>query len=270
MKLYFTTFFLVSTFLFNIAAKAETLLIPDSTVTFESYQIKCKEAGYLCTPKYFLESIVQKPTPQFTKFIDSIDLSNKLFLDSAAKTIQGILQSEMISPIQLDMLLRLLQQINSSGTTTKNKELVTELQLILSTVNSSNKIFPSDPEFISFFKTTFTKSQFAKIKSSYLKLPYAEISFNHDLKIAFTNSDNQVNGFNLVEGTCEQSRLVMEIEPVSWKILSNNFCGWAKNIQQASTSTFSTIKENKGWLLVGGLVLGAVLLSRQYEVQLQF
>lgn len=270
MKLITMMFLSVFFFLFECKAKAETLLVPDSTVTFDWYQTKCQETGYLCTSKYLFESIVQKPTPQFTQFIDSIDLSNKVFIDGASKNILRILQTEMISPIQLEMLLRLLVQISTNDTTSKNKELITELQFILSTLNSTTKAVFSDPEFITFFKTPFSKVQFEKVKSSYLKLPFAVISFNKNIKYAFTNSNNLMTSENLVDGTCEQSHLKMETEPVSWKVLSNNSCGWTQSLKQTSTATYSTLKENKGWVLVGGLVLGAILISNQYEVHFQF
>ena len=270
MKKFLALFFLVFAFNFHLKADAETLLVPDATVTFDLYQTKCQETGYICTSKYFYDSIVQKPTPQFTEFIDSIDLSNKAFVDGASKKILRILQAEMISPLQLDMLLRLLVQINTNETNSKNKELITELQFILSTFNSSNKTVPLDPEFIVFFKTPLSKVQFEKIKSSYLKLPYAEIFFNHDIKYAVTNSNVPTADHNLVEGTCERSHLTSEVEVVSWKVLSNESCGWSQTLKQASTSTYSTLKENKGWVLVGGLVLGAILISNQYEVHFQF
>ena len=68
--------------------KAQTVLIPDSTVTSEAYFKKCQLDGYICVQNFQIQTLQKKATPQFDAFIDSIDLGNKTFLTGMTKQIQ--------------------------------------------------------------------------------------------------------------------------------------------------------------------------------------
>ena len=104
---------------------AQTVLIPDQWVSAEDYLTKCKMDGYICVQNFQLTNIQEKPTPLFDELIDSIDLSNKVFLTALPKKIQHILQVEMISADQLNMLVRLLEPIESSD----NRLILSEVKL---------------------------------------------------------------------------------------------------------------------------------------------
>ena len=123
--------FFIVIMLFTISLRAQTLLVPDSSVGIDSYNAKCEVAGYICTQKYFLEQVIASSTPLFDKMMDSLDLSQVIFLDSAPQQIQNLLQQEMLSLNQLEMLIRLLEQINAAQPVSKNKVLLAELNWIL-------------------------------------------------------------------------------------------------------------------------------------------
>lgn len=260
------TFFLS---FFCVHVQADTLLIPDATITIDRYNEKCQLDGYVCTQKFFLEKELQNSTPQFDTFIDSMDLTNKDFLDSVQKNIQNILQSEMISLSQLDMLARLLEQVNSQNLTNPIK-LSDEIKFIQQEITSNNKSMAKDAEFVVYFKTVISKKTFNKIKPSFLNLPYTVITFNHLPTHTFTKNKIIDEDLFLVKGTCEKANVESEINSLSWKILSESSCGWSQTLTQSSSKIYSTIKENKSWIFVGALAIGTFILANQYEVSFQF
>ena len=254
-----------------LLAAADTLLVPDQSVSAEKYFSKCHLPGYQCTSKYFIDHELTSATPQLDSFLETIDLSNKTFVDSAQKKIQVIIQSEMISISQLDMILRLLEQMNSQNLAKPNR-LAEEIKFIRAGLTTDLKIPVDELETdqVVYFKTLMTKNKFLKIKASYLSLPYTVTSYNHIP--AHRTTKDQFNGSdeNLISGACETAKLTTEIESVTWKVMSENSCGWTQSLTQSTSSVVTTVKENKNWFITGAVVLGAIILASKYDVTFQF
>ena len=250
---------------------ADTLLIPDQSVSLEKYLAKCRLPGYQCTNKYFNDHEISAATPQLDSFLDSIDLSNKDFVDSAQKKIQSILQNEMISVAQLDMILRLLEQMNTQNSG-KPARLAEEIKFIRLGLTADLKVPIEELEIenVVYFKTLMTRNKFLKIKASYLSLPYSVISFNHIPMHKTTKDQFENSKDDLIMGTCETAKLATEIDVVSWKVMSEDSCGWTQSLTQNTTSAMTTVKENKNWLITGALILGALVLANKYDVSFQF
>lgn len=246
------------------------LLVPDSTVNFENYSEKCTQENYQCTFKYFANLEMQKPTPTFDAFIDAIDLTSKTFIDAIPKSIQNILQTESISAEQLEMLVRLLDQVSEQAKDSKMaKQLNNELKYVLSQLPTEN-FQPNKESFVIFFKKPMSTEAFRKIKKSYLALPYTQINFNQIPKKAFLNDKNVVAAEPLVTGQCQTASLNFEAQTNSWKIMSEKSCSWSEGFSNSTTGITTTLKENKGWVLTGALLVGAAILASQYEVSFQF
>lgn len=267
MKSLFLSIFLLTPLLAN----ADMLLVPDQSVSLEKYLSKCHLSGYQCTSKYFVDHEIFAATPQLDNFLDSIDLSNKEFVDSAQKKIQLILQKEMISVSQLDMILRLLEQMNSQNLV-KPARLVEEIKFIRAGLTSESKVSfdESEVEYVVYFKTLMTKNKFLKLKTSYLSLPYSVIAFNHIPIHRSTKDQFQTVSENLISGTCESAKLMTEIDVVTWKVMSEDSCGWTQSLNQNTSSVMSNVKENKNWYITGALVLGAIVLANKYDISFQF
>ncbi len=265
MKIF--TIFLLNSIIFS-GAKADTLLIPDNSISIEVYNNKCHADGYQCTQKYFLDQVIAKPTPLFDLFMESLDLSNKEFINSAVKNIQNLLQQEMITVSQLEMLERLLSQLQTANVS-RADQLLKEVELIQLEFKKEKLSGLTEEKFIVYFKTPLPISKFNKLKKSYLNIPYIEINYN------LTPRLSSLKGLlpetvELVVGVCENARLTADTDYPSWKIFSNASCGWAKTVAQNATSFATAVNNNKGWLLIGALTLGAVMLANHYEVQFQF
>ncbi len=261
------TIFLLNLIMFTVA-KADTLLIPDNTVSFEVYNNKCHADGYQCTPKYFVDQVMAKPTPLFDSFMETLDLSNKEFINGAVKNIQNLLQQEMITVLQLEMLERLLSQLQAANLS-RADQLLKEVKFIQLELQKEKQNGSTDEKFIVYFKTSLPISKFIKMKKSYLNIPYVEINYNLTPRYSSLKG-LQSETVELVAGVCESARLTIDTDYPSWKIFSNASCGWTKSISQNATSFATAVNNNKGWLLVGALTLGAVMLANHYEVQFQF
>ncbi|MFZ3230814.1 MAG: hypothetical protein WA160_11465 [Pseudobdellovibrio sp.] len=261
MKIFFILFYF-STIQQTYAA---TLLIPDSTVSVENYNKKCQIDGYLCTQKYFLNQEFQKPAPLFNALIDSIDLSDKSFVNNLTKNVQTILKTEMISTEQLEMLIRLLDQVEEINKESKViKQIALELKYILSSIPPEKDIDLMQGKFIVFFKKHISIDSFKKIKKSYLNIPYQEIRFNQFPLVSSNQNESLVSGF------CESAKVSANIENIQWQILSEKSCSWTESFGKSTTGITTTIKEHKGWLITGALILGVAILTSQYDVKLQF
>lgn len=262
---------LLMTVLNSNVALADMLLIPDSTISIEQYASKCQLDGYSCTQKYFYEQQVQQSNPLFDKLIDSIDLSNKNFVDTLPKSIVNILQKEMISLEQLEMLMRLLEQTQDHSKEAKSiKQLTDELTYIQNSIPTEKNFNMNQEKFIVFFKKPFSVEAFKKIKKSYLNLPYAEISFNQLPVLNSMKGTNFSAPEALVTGICEKANIQEDIKTTQWKIMSDKSCSWSESLATSTSGFTSTIKENKGWLITGAVLIGAAILASQYEVKFQF
>lgn len=258
---------LVPIFILSFETKAQTILIPDQTVAAQDYVAKCQQPGYTCVQKYLIDQTVEKPSVLFDALIDSIDVSNKLFIDTLPKQVQNILQSEMISFEQLEMLIRLLEQSQDGAKDLKTtSQLISELKYIQSASTSVNAPNFSSEDVVVFFKRPYSHENFQKLKKSYLNLPYVEIRFASAPNLNFTKSKVQNTANSLVTGTCENAVISPVITTTQWKILSEKSCGWSETLNKSSSGFTTTIKENKGWILTGALIIGAALLTKQYEV----
>ena len=250
---------------------AETVLVPDDSIGIEQYTAKCHLDGYTCTQKYFYDEQVQKPTPQFDALIDSIDLADKNFVANLPKTVQNILQKEMVSIEQLEMMMRLLEQSQDQIKEMKAiKQLTDELRYIQTSLPNDKTFNLNQEKMVVFFKKVFTVEAFKQIKKSYLNLPYVEIYFN---KVPVTNSmktKSYAATENLVNGICENANISGNVALTQWKVMSKKSCGWSESITKSTSGFTSTIKENKGWLITGAVLIGAAILASQYEVKFQF
>ncbi len=259
------------TLLLPFICAADTLLIPDQTVSQTRYLTKCHAVGYQCTTKYFADHELASITPRLDAFFDSVDLTNKEFVDTAQKKIQLIIQDEMISISQLDMILRLFEQMNAQSLG-KSGRLVEEIKFIRQSLPNDSKAAydESEVETVIYFKTTLPKSKFLKLKQSYLSLPYTVITFNHAPIHTTTKEKLAAGSPALVTGVCEKAQLNNEIEGMPWNVMSEASCGWTQSLAQNTSSVMTTVIENKGWLLVGALTIGALVLANKYDISFQF
>lgn len=269
MKNAFLTLVLI--FVTPLLSFADTLLIPDQTVSIEKYFAKCHLNGYLCTTKYFIDREISAGTPQLDAFFDSVDLANKDFVDTAQKKIQSILQTEMISVSQLDMVLRLLEQMNSQNLG-KPARLIEEIKFIR--LGLSSDFTPSadglESEMVVYFKTVLPKNKFLKIKPSYLGLPYTVLNFNRAPLRTTTKDRLEVTKNDLIAGLCENAKPTFEIDSTTWKVMSAASCGWTQAVSQNTSTAMAVVKENKSWIVVGALAIGAIVLASKYDVSFQF
>lgn len=250
---------------------ADTLLIPDSSISIENYASKCQLDGYSCTQKYFYEQQLQQQNPLFDTLIDSIDLSNKNFVEALPKSIVNILQKEMISFEQLEMLMRLLEQTQDHSKETKSiKPLIDELTYIQNSIPTEKNFNMNQEKFIVFFKKPFSVEAFKKIKKSYLNLPYSEISFNQLPVLNSMKGARFSAPEALVTGVCEKANVQEDIKTTPWKIMSDKSCSWSESLATSTSELTSTIKENRGWFITGAVLIGAAILASQYEVKFQF
>lgn len=250
---------------------AETVLVPDSSVSIEQYTAKCRMDGYTCTQKYFYDEQMQKPTPLFDALIDSIDLTDKNFVANLPKTVQNVLQKEMVSVEQLEMMMRLLEQSQDQNKEAKAiKQLTNELKYIQSSLPNDKTFNLNQEKFVIFFKKAFTVDSFNKIKKSYLNLPYTDVSFNYVPVVNSMKTKSYAANENLVTGVCENANISGNITLTQWKVMSEKSCGWSESLTKSTSGFTSTIKENKGWLITGAVLIGAAILASQYEVKFQF
>lgn len=257
--------------LLPLLSSASTLLIPDSSVSYEKYTDKCRLEGYQCTAKFFTDKALLSASPQMDSFLDSIDFSNKEFVDGAQKKIQAILQTEMISATQLDMIQRLLEQMNSQNLGKPGK-LIEEIKFIRQGLSPEALAVADgrEAETVIYFKTVLSKTKFLKIKPSYLHLPYVLITYNQVPVHALMPVRNLAETFPLVTGTCETAKVNAELDVNSWNVMSEVSCGWTQSLTQNTSGMVSTVKENKGWLIIGALTIGALILANKYDVSFQF
>ena len=245
---------------------AQTVLIPDQMVSAEDYLTKCKMDGYICVQNFQLTNIQNKPTPLFDELIDSIDLSNKVFLTALPKKIQHILQVEMISADQLNMLVRLLEPIESSD----NRLILSEVKFISSMLTSEKKLTNFDEDFIIFFKIPIKKANFEKIKKSVFDLPYYEVVYNRLAQPRSTNGKNTPDFEFLISGTCKKFTTNLETEPMKSKIYFEKSCSWTDGFEESTQKMYHAVSENKHWIITGVLILSAALVANQYEVTFQY
>ena len=255
----------------SYSAVAQTLLVPDESIHASDYTEKCQREGYTCIQNFLLTQKIHEPTPLFDTLMDTMDLNEQNFLSSLPKQVQKIIESESVSLEQLEMLVRLLEQAD----TRNSLRLLNELKFIVSAIPTDKKVSPLDGDYILFFKTPLSKKEFHSIKKSYLDIPYFTMTFNRLPQRQSTKTLNQSysqkENFSeyLVKGTCQTATILFEVGTESWKILSEKSCGWSSGL--ASTlGLFTTLKENKHWIITGALVIGAAVLANQYEVQFQF
>ncbi len=261
---------LITTFLISLLtnqfAFAQTVLIPDRLVSAEDYLAKCKLDGYICVQNFQLKVIQEKPTPLLDELIDSIDLSNKDFLIGLAKKVRHILQTEMISADQLDMLIRLLESIESSET----RLLLAEVKFISNTLAGEKKLTHFDEDFIVFFKIPLKIANFYKIKKSLIDLPFYEVTFNRLAQQRTTNGKNTSEPEFLISGNCEKFTNNLDTEPTKSKIYFEKSCGWTNRFQESSEKMYHGLNENKNWILTTALILGAAVIANQYEFKIQY
>ncbi|MBC7464685.1 MAG: hypothetical protein H7256_01720 [Bdellovibrio sp.] len=262
---------LIITVLSTNTVFAETILVPDSSVSFEDYSAKCRIEGYTCTQKFFYDEQLQKPTPQFDALIDSIDLSDKNFVLTLPKNVQNILQKEMVSIEQLEMMMRLLEQTHDQSKDLKAvKQLMDELKYVQSSLPTDKNFNLNQEKFVIFFKKVFTAEAFKQVKKSYLNLPYTDVSFNSIPVFSATKGKSFAARENLVTGVCENAAINGNVNLSQWKVMSEKSCGWSEGFNKSTSGITSTIKENKGWFITGAVLIGAAILASQYEVKFQF
>ena len=246
--------------------KAQTVLIPDSTVTSEAYFKKCQLDGYICVQNFQIQTLQKKATPQFDAFIDSIDLGNKTFLTGMTKQIQQILKQEPISIEQVNMFIRLLEQAE----TVQSQLLVNELKFVLGALKSERKFTLTKEPFIIFFKTPLSLANFTKMKKSVLELPFYAIDFNQEPSLQKTTDKTNSPTEYFVTGQCDAAKPSADFEGSKWQIMSEQSCGWSKSFSDSSKTVYKKLDQNKHWILTGALVIGAAILASQYDVQLQY
>lgn len=264
------SFLLIFSFLFALLSNdtifAQTLIIPDSTVSAETYAEKCELEGYLCIGTFQFKNIVVEETPLFDSFIDSLDLSSKTFLATLPKKIQSILQDEVISTDQLEMLVRLLEQTQ----TEQSRMLLNELNFVTKLIQKEQRVVNFNQDFVVFFKVPMKKANLQKIKKSLIAFPYHEVTYNREILRKLTTSKQTELADYLVTGSCENAVTSVANDSVKWKILSEKSCGWSKSLTQTTGTIYKTAKQNKGWIATGALLIGAALLANQYEVKFEF
>lgn len=238
---------------------AEILLVPDNSVANEDYQSKCHKQGYICTQKYFFNEESNKDTPLFNRLIDSMDLNDSRFTSNLPNEVKNILQNEMISEEQLEMLVRLLTQTDEITKDSKAiKPLLSEMKYIQTTIPKDSAFDFSAESFVVYFKKPLSIEKYKKIKKSFLKIYSQEIHFNQ-----FENSEP------MIQGACENIQPHSRLENIKWKVASNNSCGWNDSFQQTSSKVSSHLSEHKAWYITAAILIGTAILASQYEVQLQ-
>ncbi len=250
----------------NTFAYAQTLLIPDATVSVENYFEKCELEGYVCMGNFQFKKIISEPTPQFDSLLDSLDLSNRIFLSSLPKKIQSILQDESISTEQLEMLVRLLEQTQ----TEQSRLLLNELNFVTKLIQKEHRIVNFNQDFIVFFKVPMKKDNLLKMKKSLLALPYYEVSFNKEIQKTTSMGKQIETADYLVTGSCENAVTSVDTNSIKWKILSEKSCGWTKNLVETTATVYKKAQQNTGWIATSAIIIGAALLVNQYEVKFEF
>ncbi len=210
MKLLFFVFILGC----QSMSSAEVLLIPGAEVPFSDYKDRCAGSGYSCTTDYFLRRLKSHTTPEFDHLIDSVDLSSEKFRDRFRNTIIGILNSEDLDRMQLALLIRVTQQVNSIEPTFVLRSVQHELERIQSEIAAELKLNTTvhKDEFILIFKEIFPLAKAEKLRTTFLKIPLYVIHFS---SIPVKSSSFDYKRFirkPLLKESCGKNALIYSIE----------------------------------------------------------
>lgn len=255
---------------FPIFSQATVLLLPDTNISFSSYQEKCIKGGYQCTYNYLQNWVVSQPTPLFDNFINSVDLSTSQFRQTALSQLQNILMEEMISEDQLDLILVFIKQLREENNL-NNKISLLEKSLLQTKelLQNTKPLNQLDYEYyIIVMKKPIPKSNIKKLSMSLLRLPYYEINFRQFPQLIKKNKS--LASENLVQGFCEKAQVHELVQSENWQIQHEKSCSFNEQIRTMTSATSAKIIENKNWILTGALLIGAAVLMSQYEVKFQF
>lgn len=250
MNLFSTLFLLL---ILATKSHAGTLLLPEPHYDYEAYIAKCQKEGFICTTEFFLTDFQKKPTPQFDAFIDSIDLNSDLFIQNFSKNLSSIIKNEMISEEQLNMLLKLIEQVKTLLANNKQLELIESDLLYFRKAIETDflKTFPD--QFIILFKKPLSVSQFKKLNPVFIRPIHTIIHYDQ-----VPQSQTP-----LFTGLCENVKISELLQLEKWQVLHSKSCSFSETISQG-------VSENKNKLIWGAVALGALLYLSKYEISLQF
>lgn len=245
---------------YNSLSYSKTLLLPEPNYDFNIYLAKCQKEGFICTHDYFLSEALNKPTPQFDVLINSIDLSSDIFIQNFSKKIALIINTEMISLDQLDMILKLIEQVKPLLVNKIQIEFIeSELIYLKNTLLESPNMSVHN-EFVIVFKKPVSPSFFKKLKTILVK-PFS-------LLIQYDKVPQTAN--SLFSGDCETAKINEAITIEHWQTLSIKSCSISESIKNTTNHLINKVDENKNSLLLGALAVGAILYLNKYEISFQF
>ena len=270
MNLLVMIFILLSLFVSGQVSLADVVLIPHPRSSFAAYRESCEKASYICSDKYFIDIYYQKETPQFDELINSIDLSSTVWVQTFSKSLTKILQAEMISEVQLEMVLKLVAQVKEI-VSNKNQisMLEAELKRIKDYLAKTTESSPSE-NFIIFFKRKMTEKDFLVFKSTLVNIPAVWLHYSSMPKMFSAQSRLPKNSEDLLSGRCETAQLNKNLNLTGWQAYTSESCSLTEDFSAVSKTVTTHITENKKWWIAGAVVVGAAILLNRYDLQFQF
>ncbi len=242
---------------------AQVLLLPDQTVDFKQYRTSCEKEGYLCTTQFQLQYVKSLETPQFDDFVNQLDYSSDTFKNEFIVKFFKILKEESISVDQIDMMVKIIQQLKEFSDVDKKKQFTLLEQQLNGLIQliKENQLTELPENYLIVFKTA-VPSDFLK----YLKPPFFKVKF-------YNSVFNKVLGedASFVDGVCKSVQVHPSVINKKWQIESERACGLSEHFSRATKSTGDFVEKHQAGLITTGIVLvGAAILMNNYEIKLTF
>jgi len=264
LKIIFIAFFLFT------KARADILLVPDSTVQITDYQVICKKNNYLCFPDIYPQ-LIDKTHPLFDSLIEQFNIDDKTYLMQLDHKIKTILKSENISIEDLDQINFSLEKIknqhpniNFIATQIKNiqtiKDVFSQLKIAENTQSES---------FIYIFQIAVENSEHNRyLINKYLsQVLFTVVEF--DGYISNTNSQK----IHFLNGTCEQPQYTSLIDSnlLFKKIpLFKNGCQFNEKMNWGGDLISDHFEKNKNKYYWGLGVLFGFILYQNHDFVFEY
>lgn len=242
---------------------AQTIIVPATEVSVETYLERCHKEGYVCGHEFMTEKLISTATPEFDQLINQLDLLNEDQRKKLPTDIISILKNELISVDQLNALMQMCEKALSLDKSLKLDFILKELTEVYQAISSVTEKENESTVFI-VFKKRLTQNQFDKLKYKIQNYKYYKVD-------PFQLSERNQNEVLFVSGTCQKKYIspLITKDLVHQQVypLFQNDCASDFNFQTSVKSVSEFTSKNKNTILWTLAAVGAAFFANNYNIE---
>lgn len=203
-------------------SNASTLLVPEAQTSYEFYSKHCHSRDYVCSFDYFTRLLAEKPTPEFDKAMDEFDLNDKSSADNFRSRLIHILNTEELSTSQLQMLLKVMKDVNQQLPNVYFSMIENELLHLAAALQ--NPAPPGNEEFIFIFKKRYPLGLYRNLRTTILKIP---LYLLHYASVPLKTNSREIRlerNISLLAGSCGSLTMTRPVSRIDWALLKSPAC----------------------------------------------